>query len=74
MPLLAKPGDSEFNTMSAEMEVKIGPLYSPIQFPEGVDIRDYYVQIRVGMCMAHVPSLYFPPMVIDLVELDDQGP
>lgn len=30
------------------------PLYSLIQFPEGVDITDYYVQVRIGMCMAHV--------------------
>ena len=32
------------------------PLYPLIQFPKGVDLNDFYVQCRIAMCMAHVPS------------------
>jgi len=28
--------------------------YPLIEFPEGVDLNDYYVNVRVGMVMAHV--------------------
>ena len=37
-----------------EPEVVSAPLYPLIEFPEGVDLNDFYVHVRVGMVIAHV--------------------
>jgi len=34
--------------------------YPLIEFPEGVDLNDYYVNVRVGMVMAHVRASTLP--------------
>ena len=46
----------EVNTTPPVEEPKVSsvPLYPLIEFPEGVDLKDFYVQVRVGMVVAHV--------------------
>ena len=53
--------------------VKAAPIYPLIEFPEEVDLNDFYVRVRVAMVVAHVYSkkkLCF----FNYQELDDSRP
>jgi hypothetical protein len=45
-------------TIATEEPHKVSaPLYPLIEFPEGIDLNDFYCQVRIAMVMAHVFSL-----------------
>ena len=52
-----------------EPKVASAPIYPLIEFPEGVDLNDLYVQVRVAMVVAHVNML--PWCEFLTLELDD---
>jgi hypothetical protein len=39
------------------MDVQKEPLYPLIEYPEGLDVNDYYSRIRVDMVTLHVRIL-----------------
>ena len=60
------PACNHWRAMSAEVTTKPAtenpkdvpaPFYPLIEFPEDVDLNDFYCQVRIAMVMAHVFSM-----------------